>query len=89
MSSEFTEHHVTVYGRNWCEDTQATRKQLDGLGVPYQYIDIEQNAEAAAWVEIQNGGKRRTPTLDIDGTILVEPDEQELKDSLRQAAVIA
>ena len=31
----------------------------------------------------QNGGKQKTPTLNIDGQVLVEPGERELELALR------
>ena len=74
---------VKVYGAAWCEDTQATRNQLDSLGVPYQYLDVDHDPQAKAWVEQQNGGKQKTPTLDLAGEILSVPDEHDLEDALR------
>jgi glutaredoxin len=74
---------VTVYGANWCEDTEATLKDLDSLGVPYDYVDVDQDPAAQDWVKRQNRGKQRTPTLDIDGQILVEPDRRDLEQALR------
>ena len=79
---------VKVYGADWCEDTQATRNNLDSLGVPYQYIDVEQDARAQEWVKQQNGGKQKTPTLDIAGQVLVEPDERELELALRDKGLM-
>src|SRR5688572_17372565 len=75
--------NVTVYGADWCEDTQATRNNLDSLGVPYRYVNVEQDPAAQAWVKEQNGGKQKTPTLDLAGQVLVEPDEQQLEEALR------
>ena len=79
MSSDF----VKVYGADWCEDTQATRNHLDTLGVNYRYIDVDEDAAAQQWIKEQNHGKRQTPTVDIGGRILVEPDEHELEEALR------
>ena len=76
-------NEVKVYGANWCEDTHATRNSLDSLGVQYQYIDVEQDRGAQDWVKAQNGGKQKTPTVDIGGQILIEPDERELELALR------
>ena len=74
---------VKVYGAGWCEDTTATRNQLDSLGVPYLYIDVDADAGAKEWVKQQNGGKQKTPTVDLKGRILIEPDERELEEALR------
>lgn len=79
---------VKVYGADWCEDTHATRQQLDRLGIAYEYINVESDARAQAWVKQQNGGKQRTPTVDIRGRIIVEPDENELVETLKGAGVM-
>jgi len=79
---------VKVYGADWCEDTVATRNSLDSLGVPYEYIDVDQDAKAQAWITEQNGGKRQTPTVDIGGRILIEPDERELEEALRGSGLM-
>ena len=74
---------VKVYGTDWCEDTAATCNNLDSLGVQYEYVDVETDAKAQAWIKEQNGGKQQTPTVDINGQILIEPDERELEEALR------
>ena len=79
---------VKVYGAAWCEDTTATRQHLDRFGVRYQYIDVDHDAQAKEWVKKKNGGKQRTPTLEIRGHILVEPDENELKEALRGKGLV-
>jgi glutaredoxin len=82
-------NEVKVYGADWCEDTKATRNHLDSFGVPYQYVDVEQDRRAQDWVKQQNGGKQKTPTLDIGGQVLVEPNEQELELALRGKGLMA
>ncbi|MGC3957515.1 MAG: glutaredoxin family protein [Verrucomicrobiota bacterium] len=81
--------HVKVYGADWCEDTHATLNHLDALGVPYRYIDVDQDEAAQKWVVEQNHGRQKTPTLDIDGQILVEPDETELEQALRGTGLMS
>jgi mycoredoxin len=54
---------VEVYGADWCGDTQRTRRQLDRLGVAYQYINVEHDPQASAWVKRQNGGQERQPPI--------------------------
>ncbi|HYO64367.1 MAG TPA: glutaredoxin domain-containing protein [Pyrinomonadaceae bacterium] len=80
---------VKVYGADWCGDTRRTREVLDGLGVTYDYVDVEQDAEASAWVKQQNGGKERKPTLDLSGQILSVPTERELVSALRELGLMA
>jgi glutaredoxin len=75
---------VKVYGMNWCEDTQATINNLDSLGVDFDYVDLEQDRQSEAWVKQFTGGKRVTPTLDVQGSILVNLDECELETCMRE-----
>ncbi len=80
---------VKVYGTDWCEDTRHVREYLDGLGVKYEYVNIEQDESAAAWVREQNGGKERKPTVDIAGQVLSVPSDHELTSALRERGLMA
>lgn len=80
---------VKVYGADWCEDTRRARAFLDGLGVQYSYVDIEQDEAAAAWVREQNGGKERKPTVDVAGQVLSVPSDHELTGALRERGLMA
>jgi mycoredoxin len=80
---------VKVYGADWCEDTRRAREFLDRLGVQYQYVDIEQDESAAAWVREQNGGKERKPTVDVAGQVLTEPTDHDLTGALRERGLMA
>jgi mycoredoxin len=82
-------HEVEVYGADWCGDTQRTRQHLDRLGVVYDYINIEQDQRAAAWVKEQNDGKERKPTVKIGEQVLAVPSDQELENALRQQGLVA
>jgi mycoredoxin len=79
---------VQVFGTDRCEDTQETRDHLELLGVPYDYIDVDRDAQAAAWVKDQNGGKLRTPTVRVGRRVLSVPDDVELERELRDVGVM-
>ena len=74
---------VKVYGADWCAMTKRTRAHLDRLGIVYDYIDIEQDRRAAAWVAAQNDGKEKKPTVDVAGQVLTAPSNEELDEVLR------
>lgn len=76
---------IIVYGADWCEDTQATRAALDRLGVSYKYVNVDHDKQAEAFIQSKNNGKRQTPTVDINGAFLVEPDHDELTAALKRA----
>ncbi|HEV2762820.1 MAG TPA: glutaredoxin domain-containing protein [Pyrinomonadaceae bacterium] len=80
---------VKVYGADWCGDTRRVLEYLDGLGVKYDYVNVEEDERASAWVKEQNGGKERKPTLDVGGQILCVPTEHELVSALRERGLMA
>ena len=80
---------VKVYGADWCGDTKHTREFLERLGVAYEYINVEEDEHARAWVREHNGGKERKPTVDVAGQILSEPSEHDLTGALRERGLMA
>ncbi len=79
---------VKVYGADWCGDTKRTLKHLDTLGVAYDYVDVEQDEQASAWVKQQNDGKERKPTVKVGEQILSVPSDQELESALRSEGAL-
>jgi mycoredoxin len=79
---------VKVYGADWCGDTKRTRQQLDALGVAYDYVDVEEDEQAARWVREQNDGKERKPTVKLGEQVLSVPDEATLESALRENGLI-
>jgi mycoredoxin len=70
---------IVVYGTTWCGGSRRCRLLLDRYGIPYQWIDIEQDEQAAKFVESLNHGYRSVPTIVWpDGSNLTEPSEEEL-----------
>ena len=80
---------VTVYGADWCPLTRAALRHLDGVGVEYKYIDIDEDPEAAKWVADHNNGREKKPTIDVDGEVLSEPTDAELDEVLRAKSVLS
>jgi len=73
------ESQIIVYGTRWCGDCRRARATLDKHHIPYRWIDIDKDAEAARFVEKANRGFRSVPTIIWpDGSMLVEPSEGEL-----------
>jgi mycoredoxin len=74
---------ILVYGTTWCGDTRRARRVFDENNIPYQWIDIDQDAEARKYVEEVNHGYRSVPTIVFpDGSMLVEPTSSELMKKL-------
>lgn len=76
---------LTVYGTNWCPDVRRSRALLDRAGVPYRYVDLDQDAFAARLVRVLQHGRRRMPMIAWpDGTCLIEPADEQLTAALRR-----
>ncbi len=74
-----TEKKVVMYATTWCGDCRFAKRWLDSHNIPYDYINIEENEDAAEYVMKVNGGARSVPTIVFpDGSVLVEPSAREL-----------
>jgi mycoredoxin len=70
---------IVLYGTTWCGGSRRCRLFLERYGIPYQWIDIDQDEQAGKLVESLNGGCRSVPTIVWpDGSKLTEPSEEEL-----------
>jgi glutaredoxin len=76
---------VKVYGAGWCEDTKSTRAHLDAKGVAYEYIDVDNDADARQWVIDHSDGERVMPAVAVGERVVVEPKPEQLDEFLRQA----
>jgi mycoredoxin len=78
-----TEPEIILYGTTWCGGSRRARLLLDEHGIPYRWVDIEADEAAARTVESINRGNRSVPTLIWpDGSVLVEPSNEELAKKL-------
>ncbi|MDP2994316.1 MAG: glutaredoxin domain-containing protein [Anaerolineales bacterium] len=74
---------IILYGTTWCGGTRRCRLLLDRYGIPYQWVDIDQDEQAGKLVESLNRGYRSIPTVVWpDGSKLTEPTEEELAKKL-------
>ena len=70
---------ITLYGNSWCGGSRRARLMFDQHSIPYRWVDIECDEDAARYVESVNHGNRSVPTIVWpDGTILVEPSIEAL-----------
>lgn len=77
------QQQIKMYGAPWCPDCKQAKQFLAEQRVPYEWHDIDQDAEAQAYVQTVNNGKQIIPTLIFsDGSVLVEPSNAELADKL-------
>lgn len=73
---------LTVYGAEWCEDTQRARRYLRRLRVEHEYFDVDEDPAALNRAKALNHGRRRTPIIQVHGEVLVEPPNAALAEAL-------
>lgn len=78
MSQDDSRPQITVYGAHWCPDCHRSKQFLGEHQIPYEWIDIEEDPEGEAFVIEANAGKRRIPTLVVDGVVMSVPSNADL-----------
>ncbi len=74
-----TTGEITVYGTTSCPDCWRSKRYLESQNVPYSWVNISEQPDAAQTVMRINGGARSVPTIVFpDGSVLVEPGDREL-----------
>ena len=74
---------TTMYSTTWCGYCRRLKTQLDASGIGYTEVNIEQDPEAALYVEGVNGGNQTVPTvLFPDGSAATNPSLADVKRAL-------
>lgn len=75
---------IKLYGAEWCPDCHRSRNYLDSRSVAYEYINVDGDEAAQAYVKQVNDNRLIIPTIVFpDGSVLVEPSNAELARKLR------
>ena len=73
---------VTVYSTTWCGHCKRLLRQLDEAQIAYEVVDIDDEPEHGARIVAETGGFRTVPTLDVGGSLLVNPTIVEVQQAL-------
>ncbi len=72
---------IIMYSTQHCSDCLRAKAFFEANNIPYTRILLEDNHEAAEFVMKVNNGFRSVPTIIFpDGSVLVEPSWQELRE---------
>jgi glutaredoxin len=74
---------IIMYCTTWCPDCRRARVWLQARNLEFSEVNIDANPQAATQVKQWTGGKRITPTFDIDGKIVIDFDEKKLLEALQ------
>lgn len=74
---------IIMYATEYCSDCNRVRVFFEANHIPYTKIGLEGNEKATEFVMNINNGYQSVPTIVFpDGSILVEPSWDELKEKL-------
>ncbi|MFF9477532.1 glutaredoxin family protein [Streptomyces sp. NPDC014733] len=79
---------VTMYSTTWCGYCRRLKSQMDREGIAYTEINIEHDAESAAFVEKANGGNQTVPTVLVvppsggENIVMTNPSLNQVKQAL-------
>lgn len=83
-----TPTELTVYGADWCADCRRAKRHLDAAGVAYRWIDLAMDRDAKE--RLAAAGLRSIPVIaTVDGRILIEPSNVELRGLVESLAEVA
>jgi mycoredoxin len=78
---------VVMYTTTWCGYCKNLKRQMQGAGVSFSEVNIEDVPGAADFVMSVNGGNQTVPTLLFpDGGALTNPTLNQVKDKLAAAS---
>jgi mycoredoxin len=58
---------IRVYSTRWCADCRWTKQFLRERGIPFEEINVDEDADAEELVLRVNEGRRKVPTLEVAG----------------------
>ena len=79
---------IVLYCTKWCPACRRARNLFADLNLEYTEVDVNTNPSAAEQIKEWSGGDRTTPTFNIDGTIIVNWKEMELRKVLAEKGYI-
>jgi mycoredoxin len=83
-----TPDRVLMFGADWCRDCRRSKALLDGLGIAYDYVDVEADETGAERAEAISGRKNIPVVVLPNGKHFVEPSDAELRSELEAAGVV-
>ena len=74
---------IIVYCTSWCSDCKRARAWLKAHNLKYTEVDVTTHPRAVGQVRKWANGELITPIFDIDGEIIVDFDEDKVRQVLK------
>ena len=75
-------HSVTMFTTTSCGHFIRLKRQLDEAGIEVDLVDVDRHREHSDRIVTATGGYRVVPTIDVGGTLLVNPSLDEVRAAL-------
>lgn len=74
---------IKMYGTTWCGDCKRAKAFFEKHSIQYDWFDTDTDEDFENYVKSLNNGNRVVPTIIFeDGSMLVEPSDEELANKL-------
>lgn len=83
-SSKEPDCDVVMYCTPWCQDCPSVREYFKQNMIPYLEVDISRDRGAAERVRSWTGGEETTPTLKINGQVIITFDQVKIEKALHK-----
>ena len=80
---------IVLYCTKWCPACRRARNLFTDNNLEYTEVDVNTTPGAAEQIKEWTGGNRTTPTFNIDGSILVDWNERELRALLAEKGYLS
>lgn len=79
---------IKMFGADWCIDCRRAKDTFAEVGVPYRYINLEED-EAAAQVAEDISGMKKIPVIVYsDNSVQVEPSRAQILQKLSELGLV-
>lgn len=79
--------NVTVYSTSWCGFCHQAKKYFDSIGVAYNDVNVEEDAQAAEDM-VKKTGQMGVPVIEIGDTTIVGYDRPKVDAALKAAKLL-
>ena len=77
-------HTIIIYGTKTCPSCKLAKEYIKSKGFEYEDKDVGEDAKAREEMMEKNGGMLTTPTIEIDGKIILGFDKAKVDVLLEQ-----
>jgi len=80
---------IIMYGTTWCGASIRAKKLFEDYQIEFEWINIDKDTAGEKRVQEINNGYKSVPTIIFsDGSILVEPDKETLKQKFLELGLV-